>query len=30
VRQRLQALRVSMGGFVDIPGEALTLRGAVA
>jgi hopanoid biosynthesis associated protein HpnK len=30
VRQRLQAPRVSMGGFVDIPGEALTLRGAVA
>ena len=30
VRQRLQALRASVGGFVDIPGQALALRGATA
>jgi len=30
VRQRLQALRASVGGFVDIPGQAPALRGASA
>ncbi|HEX4584786.1 MAG TPA: hopanoid biosynthesis-associated protein HpnK [Burkholderiaceae bacterium] len=30
VRQRLQALSVSVGGFVDIPGQAPALHGAVA
>jgi hopanoid biosynthesis associated protein HpnK len=29
-RQRLQALRASVGGFVDIPGQTPALRGAAA
>ena len=30
VRQRLQALRASVGGFLDIPAQAPSLRGAAA